>query len=104
MSTRRSRVATLPRDLHSLELRDSGFTDAEVVHLRGMKNLRRLGLGGTVISDQGLKELRRLSALERLDLRASRAGDTGDAVNNFDITTPQRARLRPGSPMRGCEN
>ncbi len=95
MSTRRSRVATLPRDLHSLELRDSGFTDAEMVHLRGMKNLRRLGLGGTVISDQGLKELRRLSALERLDLRAFRAGDTGDAVNNFDLTTPQRARLRP---------
>ncbi len=95
MSTRRSRVATFPKEIHSLELRDSGFTDAEMVHLSGMKNLRRLGLGGTVISDQGLKELRGLSALERLDLRASRACDTGDAANYLNLKTLQRAGLRP---------
>ena len=95
ISTRRSRVATFPKEIHSLELRDSGFTDAEMVHLRGMKNLRRIGLGGTVISDQGLKELRGLSALERLDFRASRAGDTGDAASDLNLTTLQRAGLPP---------
>jgi Leucine-rich repeat (LRR) protein len=95
ISTRRSRVATFPKETHSLELKDSGFTDAEMVHLSRMKNLRRLGLGGTVISDQGLKVLRGLTELERLDLRASRVSETGDAPNFPNLKTFQKAGQRP---------
>jgi internalin A len=93
--TYRNRVSMLPKETYSLELKDSGFTDAEMVYVGGMKNLRRLGLGGTAISDEGLKELRGLTELQRLDLRASRTRDTSDAKIYSELKKLQKAGLRP---------
>jgi Leucine-rich repeat (LRR) protein len=93
--THRNRISKLPKETLKLELKDSGFTDAEMLYVAGMKNLKQLGLGGTAISDEGLKALRDLSELNRLDLRASRVIDSSDVSVLSELNKLQEAGLRP---------
>jgi Leucine-rich repeat (LRR) protein len=52
-------------------------TDAGLRHLRPLKRLKRLDLSGTQISDAGLKHLLALESLEYLDLRDTRTTAAG---------------------------
>src|SRR5438552_35881 len=50
---------------------------AAVVGKGGLTNLQRLGLGGTQVSDNGLKSVGKLTNLQRLDLDGTQVGDAG---------------------------
>lgn len=52
-------------------------TDAGLRHLRPLKRLKRLDLSGTQISDAGLKHLLALESLEYVDLRDTRTTSAG---------------------------
>ena len=58
--------------IEALQLLDLSFcgdvTDAGLEHLRGLKNLRRLNLAGTALTDAGLASIGELTALEELDV------------------------------------
>jgi hypothetical protein len=45
--------------------------------LAELKNLQKLGLGGTKVTDAGLKELVGLKSLQTLDLRFTKVTDAG---------------------------
>lgn len=61
----------------SVDLSWSSATDADVLHLRYLTELRRLDLTGTRISDSSLSILRALPALEVLRLGTSDVTNTG---------------------------
>lgn len=52
-------------------------TDAGIVHLRGLSELKWLGLCGAQVTDAGLLHLRGLTQLQVLDLNKSQITDTG---------------------------
>ena len=56
--------------LESLHLTGTRFTDAGLVHLKGLPRLRELTLHDTQLSDAGLEQLKGMTNLELLDLRA----------------------------------
>jgi hypothetical protein len=53
------------------------LTDAEMVHIAGLRSLISLSLRGTAITDAGLRSLSGLSELESLSLRATSVTDAG---------------------------
>jgi hypothetical protein len=55
-------------------------TDAELVHLRGLNQLRRLDLGFTKVTDAGLPHLQGLSRLRELRLNDTKVTDAGLAI------------------------
>ncbi len=50
--------------LRDLDLSDNPFTDEGMASLAGLKNLKHLILRNTLVTDEGLKYLRDLTALE----------------------------------------
>ena len=53
------------------------ITDAGLVHLKGMTNLRSLRLSGPKITDAGLAHLKDLTNLQTLNLRSTQVTDAG---------------------------
>ena len=64
-------------NLESLDLGDAYVLDHSLTPLAKMKNLRRLNLLGTLITDEGLKHLSGLTELEDLDLYGVKVTDSG---------------------------
>ncbi len=60
----------------SVEFSNPAFTDAEMVHLKGLTNLRELSLRGTKVTDTGLGHLKGM-ALTSLDLLFTPVSDAG---------------------------
>lgn len=60
-----------------LYLHDSGITDAGLVHVKGLTQLKSLWLDGTAITDSGLAHLEGLKGLENLSLEQTRVTDAG---------------------------
>jgi WD40 repeat protein/tetratricopeptide (TPR) repeat protein len=65
--------------LRVLYLNDSPFSDAALVQIGGIRQLRRLSLHGTRITDAGLAHLKMLDKLEFLALTNTRTSDEGRA-------------------------
>jgi len=56
---------------------DSAITDSDVLHLTGLRDLKRLGLGRTAVSDAALVHIRGMSELESLYLDKTGISDAG---------------------------
>ncbi|HWE00427.1 MAG TPA: hypothetical protein VG345_15355, partial [Bryobacteraceae bacterium] len=63
--------------LEDLDLSFNPFTDKGMEGLAELKNLRRLLLRDTLVTDEGLKSLGNLTRLEELDLSGARVTDKG---------------------------
>ncbi len=63
--------------LQWLDLGETGVTDAGMVHLASMRELRRLQLDRTAVTDSGLPALAPLMKLESLNLFGTDVTDTG---------------------------
>jgi hypothetical protein len=63
--------------LRVLELGGTNITDAGLVHLRELSGLDTLGLGSTNVTDAGLVYLRRLSEIQVLWLENTKVTDAG---------------------------
>ena len=61
----------------SLDLCATSVTDAGLEHLKGLTNLRVLGLGQTRVTDGGLEHLKVLTSLRTLDLSGARVTVAG---------------------------
>jgi internalin A len=70
-------IGRLDRLDRRLNLNDSSITDAGLMHLRGLKNLRNLHLARTAITDAGLSHLAELDLLELLTLDRCTVSDAG---------------------------
>jgi hypothetical protein len=65
-------------DVHMLDLANSWLTDADLLELGTLQNLRQLSLRGTTISDPGLKVLKeKFADLHTLDLGGALISDEG---------------------------
>jgi hypothetical protein len=62
---------------HTKKLRQSTITDAGLVHVAGLKELRRLSLTSTDVTDAGLIYLKGLTRLESLNLEETKVTDAG---------------------------
>ncbi len=58
-------------------LDNTEITDAELVHLKGLKHLVYVGLKGTQITDAGLEHLERITGLRTLTLDRTKITDAG---------------------------
>jgi hypothetical protein len=62
-------------------IRDAEFwnptTDADLIHIIALKELRRLDLSGTKVTDAGLTHLRKFRGLQDLELWGTQVTDTG---------------------------
>jgi Leucine-rich repeat (LRR) protein len=64
--------------LNSLFVNNAEIFDADIAkYIRGLRNLRRLGLEGTHITDNGLKFIRSLTNLQDLNLASCEISDSG---------------------------
>lgn len=70
-------LAAVGPALHWLDLGETGVTDAGLVHLATMRELRRLQLDRTAVTDDGLSALAPLTRLESLNLFGTSITDTG---------------------------
>jgi len=52
-------------------------SDAGLEHLKGLKNLTTLHLGGIQVTDAGLEHLKGLTNLQTLDLQDTQVSDAG---------------------------
>jgi internalin A len=86
--TRVGRLALPPASPHRgrsgsyvqmLILGGSELTDAGLVHLKGLINLRTLDLGNTKVTDAGMIHLKGLNNLEGLSLAGTKVSDVGIA-------------------------
>ena len=66
-------------NLESLDMSYSQFGNDSMASLAGMKNLRRLLLRDTTVTDEGLKHIAGLTKLEELDLYGAKVTDQGIA-------------------------
>jgi hypothetical protein len=64
-------------ELRELYLHSTGISDASLAHMRGLRALRVLYLRDTQISDQGLENLRTLSNLKEVYLFETKVSDDG---------------------------
>ena len=66
-------------ELRKLDLRGDAITDAGLEHLQGMTNLEKLWLGGsrTPITDKGLAHLQGLTSLKDLEIWSTHVTDLG---------------------------
>lgn len=60
-----------------LTLSRTKVSDAGLLHIQKLVNLRALDLRETLVSDAGLLYLQRLAALEHLNLRGTQVSDVG---------------------------
>lgn len=56
---------------------DWDWTDADMVHLQTLSDLRQLNLQGTQVTDAGLVHIKHLTELERLNLNLTKISDSG---------------------------
>lgn len=70
-------LRTIAPALHHLDLGGTAITDAGLVYLQEMNELRRLQLDATAISDTGLLHLEPLVRLESLSLHTTAISDAG---------------------------
>ena len=63
--------------LRSLDLDSTEVTDAGIEHLKGLNRLESLNLDGTEVTDAGIEHLQGLTELQELNLRATRVTDAG---------------------------
>lgn len=64
-------------DVDRVDLSESKFTDAEMVHLRGLTGLQSIHLNGTLVTDAGLAHLKGLHRLKHLTLDGIQVTDDG---------------------------
>ena len=90
-----------------VNLSGTKVTDAGLVHLKGLTNLRWLDLGDTNVTDAGLVHLKGLTKLERLDLWSTKVSATGfkelqKALPNCQIRVSAAVRydLPPGEKLK----
>ena len=86
-------VASTFPELDSLHVNDAKITDAGMVHLSQMRNLRNLSLDGAQITDEGLTAISGLTGLEDLSLSDTEVTDDGlrhvmelKSLSNFSLT------------------
>lgn len=60
-----------------LNLENTNITDASLVHLSGLKNLKRLVLENTNVTDTGLSHVSTLTSLQGLNLEETHVTDAG---------------------------
>jgi len=73
-----TRDAKLPRKpIVGVNLGGTDVTDAGVKELKELKSLQTLNLNGTDVTDAGLKQLKELKHLQTLDLRGTKVTDAG---------------------------
>ena len=65
------------RNLRRLDLANTNITDHDVQHIKGLNQLTYLNLYGTSVSDEGLKAIRSLQALRRLFLWQTNTSPSG---------------------------
>ena len=63
------------KELRRLMLRDTMVTDEGLKHLSGLTNLEELDLSGTRVTEKGIEALRNLKAMRRLNLLGVQATD-----------------------------
>jgi hypothetical protein len=68
------------RQLQKLDLYDTGITDAGLEHLKGLWQLQELGLSGTEVTDAGLEHLKGLRQLRRLDHSCTKVKGPWDPI------------------------
>ncbi|MBT5901922.1 MAG: hypothetical protein HOH58_07415 [Opitutaceae bacterium] len=79
-----TRLLVLAPALHRLDLGGTGVTDAGMVHVAQMTELRRLRLDGTAITDTGLVALAPLKRLASLNLHSTGVTDAAtDALTEL---------------------
>jgi hypothetical protein len=83
-------ILTAKRDVAILEMGNPDVTDATLLSLVDMPNLRELTLNDSAVSDAGLATLARLAKLE--SLRIARTKVTPDGVARFLEAPPPRLR------------
>ena len=64
-------------NLRKLDLKFTDVTDAGLVHLKGLTKLQTLNLYGTKITDAGLEHLKGLTGLQTLNLGGTKITDAG---------------------------
>jgi hypothetical protein len=73
------------KQLERLVVKDTLVTDAGLVHLAGLRELKELDLYGCRISDGGIPSLRGLTHLRRLNLLGAKISDEGlDALAGME--------------------
>lgn len=65
------------RSLRALVLGGTGITDAGLTHVRALRRLRWLDLANTSVTDAGLQDLEDLTDLESLSLAGTDVSDAG---------------------------
>jgi internalin A len=76
-------------NLRALNLQhNTNVSDAGLVHLKSLTSLRELGLGDTAVSDAGLVHIKRMPHLTALGLEGTNVGDAG-LVHLKSLTTLQ---------------
>jgi Leucine-rich repeat (LRR) protein len=68
---------TWSNTLESLSLDETKVSDADMVHLSGLKALKYLGLSDTLITDDGLAHLQGLVSLKTISLQRTKITDAG---------------------------
>lgn len=84
-----SELAPIALAIESLDLGETAVTDAGLMVIGAMKNLRRLHLDRTQVTDSGLTSLAGLSRLEFLNLHSTAVTDEGIEI----LTTLGRLRI-----------
>ena len=62
---------------HTKKLQQATITDAGLIHVAPLKELRRLSLTSTPVTDHGLAQLQGLTHLESLNLEGTKVTDAG---------------------------
>ncbi len=84
--------------LRSLDLSDTGVTDAGIQGIEGLTQLRELNLGDTAVGDAGLDRLKGLEQLQLLVLYGTKVTDEG--VSRLQRAIP-KCEIHADMPRKG---
>jgi hypothetical protein len=87
-----ARIERKRGEVVAVDFPDGNFTDAGLMHLKGMTNLETLDLHGTKVTDGGLVHLRGLNNLLSIDLRFINVTNAG-LVHLKELTSLQTLKL-----------
>ena len=91
-------ICVLSRDLRKLNLMSTGVTDAGLVNLEQMKSLEQLNLYRTRVTNAGLEALKELKSLREVDVRYTRSTQAG--VDALQKSLPETRFIFVGTAPR----